>query len=43
VELRNRQKWRLRTPYYKQTKGGPGHFRVVPTMAEFLSQPGGAR
>lgn len=42
VELRNRRKWRLRTRYYKQTKGGPGHLRVVPTTAEFLSQPGGA-
>jgi hypothetical protein len=43
VELRNRRKWRLRMRYYEHTKGGPGHLRVVPTMAEFLSQPGGAR
>ena len=39
VELRNRRKWRLRMRYYKQTNGGPGHLRVVPTAAEFLSQP----
>jgi len=43
VELRNRRKWGLRTRYYKQTKGGPGHIRVVPATVEFLSQPGGAR
>ena len=43
VELRNIQKWRLRTCYYGQTKGGPGHLRVVPTTAEFLSRPDGAR
>lgn len=40
VELRNRRKWRLRTRYYKEAKGGPAHVRVVPTAAEFLSQPG---
>lgn len=40
VELRNRRKWGLRTRYYRQTKGGPGHLRVVPTTAEFLPQPG---
>lgn len=39
VELRNVRKWRLRTRYYGQTKGGPGHLRVVPTSAEFLSWP----
>jgi hypothetical protein len=43
VEFRNRRKWRLRMRYYKQVKGGPGHLRVVPSTAEFLSQPGGAR
>jgi hypothetical protein len=43
VELRNRRKWRIRRRYYQQAKGGPGHLRVVPTTAEFLSQPGGAR
>jgi hypothetical protein len=43
VELRNRRKWGLRTRYYKQTKGGPGHIRVVSATVEFLSQPGGAR
>jgi hypothetical protein len=39
VELRNIRKWRLRTRYYGQMKGGPGHLRVVPTTAEFLSRP----
>jgi hypothetical protein len=43
VELRNRRKWRIRTRYYNQVKGGPGHLRIVPTTAEFLSQPDGAR
>jgi Pyridoxamine 5'-phosphate oxidase len=37
VELRSIRKWRLRMRYYRQTKGGPGHLRVVPTTAEFLS------
>jgi nitroimidazol reductase NimA-like FMN-containing flavoprotein (pyridoxamine 5'-phosphate oxidase superfamily) len=37
VELRNRRKWRIRTRYYRQVKGGPGHLRIVPTTAEFLS------
>ena len=36
VELRNIRKWRLRTDYYRQTKGGPAHLRVVPRAAEFL-------
>jgi predicted pyridoxine 5'-phosphate oxidase superfamily flavin-nucleotide-binding protein len=40
VELRNRRKWGLRSRYYAQAKGGAGHLRVVPTTAEFLSQPG---
>lgn len=39
VELRNRHKWRLRTRYYGQTKGGLGHLRVVPTACEFLTRP----
>ena len=43
VEFRNIQKWRLRLRYYGQTKGGPGHLRIVPTTAEFLSRPGAAR
>lgn len=43
VELRNVQKWRLRTRYYGQLKGGPGHLRAVPVTAEFLSRPDGAR
>lgn len=42
VELRHFRKWPLRTRYYGQAKGGPGHLRVVPTSAEFLSQPGEA-
>jgi hypothetical protein len=37
VELRNVGKWRLRNLYYGQVRGGPGHLRVVPTTAEFLS------
>jgi pyridoxamine 5'-phosphate oxidase-like protein len=40
VELRNIRKWPLRVRYYGQTKGGPGHLRVIPTTAEFLSRPG---
>jgi len=43
VELGNRDKWRIRQRYYQQVKGGPGHLRVVPTVAEFLPQPGNAR
>ena len=43
VELRHRRKWRIRNRYYNQVKGGPGHLRIVPTTAEFLSQPDGAR
>jgi hypothetical protein len=43
VELRHRGTWRLRRRYYAQVKGGPGHLRIVPTAAEFLLQPGGAR
>lgn len=39
VELRNCFKWRLRMRYYRHMKGGAGHLRVVPTAAEFLSQP----
>ena len=38
VELRNRRKWRIRTRYYQQVKGGPGHLRIVPTTAEFLAR-----
>ena len=38
VELRNMRKWRLRTRYYGQTKGGPAHLRIVPRTAEFLSR-----
>lgn len=41
AELRNIRKWRLRTRYYGQTKGGPGHLRVVSTTAEFLRRPDG--
>jgi hypothetical protein len=40
VELRNLAKWRLRSRYHGQVKGGPAHLRVVPTTAEFLSRPG---
>ena len=43
VELRNRSKWRIRKRYYEQVKGGPGHLRIVPTTAEFLSHSGGTR
>jgi hypothetical protein len=39
VELRNARKWRLRTLYYGQVKGGFGHVRVVPTTGEFLRRP----
>jgi hypothetical protein len=39
VELRHVRQWRLRTRYYAQAKGGPGHLRVVPATAEFLPQP----
>ena len=38
-ELRNVRKWRLRTRYYRQAKGGPGYIRVAPTACEFLSPP----
>lgn len=38
VELRRIRRWRLRTRYYGQATGGPGHLRVVPTRAEFLSR-----
>lgn len=43
TELRNIRKWRLRTRYYGQTRGGPGHLRVVPTAAELLPRPDGGR
>jgi hypothetical protein len=36
VELRSIRKWPLRTLYHGQAKGGPGHLRVVPTMAVSL-------
>jgi hypothetical protein len=36
VELHNIRRWSLRTRYYGQAKGGPGHLRIVPTTAEFL-------
>lgn len=39
VELRHRDKWAIRGRYYRQVKGGPGHLRITPTTAEFLSQP----
>ena len=39
VELRHRAKWSIRQRYYQQVKGGPGHLRIVPTAAEFLSKP----
>jgi hypothetical protein len=38
VELRHIRRWRLRTRYYGQAKSGPGHLRVVPTTAAFLSR-----
>lgn len=43
VELRNIRKWRLRTRYYGQAKGGPGHLRVVLTTADFVRRPDGPR
>jgi len=39
VELRNAHKWRLRSLYYGQVKGGFGHIRVVPKSCEFLTRP----
>ena len=39
VELANIRNWRLRRRYYGQATGGPGHLRVVPATAEFLSRP----
>ena len=39
VELRNAHKWRLRSLYYGQVKGGFGHIRVVPKSCEFLTPP----
>ncbi|MFI5367366.1 MAG: pyridoxamine 5'-phosphate oxidase family protein [Candidatus Binatia bacterium] len=39
VELRNARKWRLRTLYYGQLKGGFGYLRVVPTDGDFLPRP----
>jgi Pyridoxamine 5'-phosphate oxidase len=39
VELRNARKWRLRSLYYGQVKGGFGHIRVVPDTCEFLTRP----
>lgn len=41
VELRNARRWRLRTLYYGQAKGGLGYIRVVPNAYEFLRQPDG--
>jgi len=41
TELGNAGKWRLRTRYYGQVKGGFGHIRVVPDRAEFLQLPSG--
>ena len=37
VELRHRRLWGIRKRYYQGVKGGPGHLRIVPTTAEFLS------
>jgi hypothetical protein len=39
VELGHITRWRLRSRYYGQTKGGPAHLRVVPATAEFLRRP----
>jgi Pyridoxamine 5'-phosphate oxidase len=39
VELRHRAKWQIRSRYYQQVKGGPGHLQVTPTAAEFLPIP----
>ena len=39
TELRNAGKWKLRTLYYGQAKGGFGHVRVVPSAGELLARP----
>jgi hypothetical protein len=39
VELRNARRWYLRRRYYGRVKGGFGHLRVVPGVAEFLPAP----
>jgi hypothetical protein len=39
VELRNARKWRLRSAYYGQVKGGFGHLKIVPTEVDFLRRP----
>ncbi len=38
-ELKHVTLWRRRLRYYRQTVGGAGYLRVVPTSAEFLPQP----
>jgi hypothetical protein len=42
VELRNARKWRLRSLYYGQAKGGFGYIRVLPSTAELLPRPSSA-
>jgi Pyridoxamine 5'-phosphate oxidase len=39
LELRHRAQWRLRRLYHRQSAGGAGYIRVVPTSVEFLAQP----
>ena len=39
VELRNARRWRLRSLYYGQAKGGFGYLRVVPIGGELLARP----
>jgi hypothetical protein len=39
VELGNARRWRLRSLYYGQVKGGFGYIRVVPHAFEFLQRP----
>jgi hypothetical protein len=36
VELRHRRQWRLRGLYHRQSLGGPGYIRVVPTSIQVL-------
>jgi hypothetical protein len=38
-ELRNARRWRLRSLYYGQVKGGFGYIRIVPDAHEFVRRP----
>jgi len=39
VEVANARRWRLRSLYYGQAKGGFGYIRVVSRACEFLQRP----